>query len=547
MVIHEITIKPLPRWKVGYFEEKPPKDAINGLKEYEVCRLNSSNIERVEELSSVAAVIFLQNPDKPSKITHQLEQHAKMLLCHDCRIFVVTARSGKKTAVNRKIIVNSIMHNNLPSHGLGKDEQESQIDALEYDKNLTPTVQIIDDDSEHWIHVAKDLQKIPVGQPPYLDLNLELVNENHKGNTLSSEQLVLVQRAFHDCSSVKLLSHPEGRSGVYTYRAYAVRRITAENIHVSTPQPYQYFVKIGDRKQISKEFLAYRDISLEHIPFHLGPRLRLDRCELGAEQGIIVCDYVSDSEKLLDCARDGRAVPVIASLYNNTIRAWLDGSSESQKSLQDYLRDRMPESIPEQRRILINQIESLKCPTELKRLFEIIPSTPVLTGVVHGDLHSLNVLVRGIDAILIDFEKVENNKPLLLDLASLEAGLFVDGFVNEHRSRKVVLESIEPLYELNSIVHHKKIENDLSDESAWFFDCIRQIRMQAREIEKTKGQYALTLSVELAKKACKENLNIQNESNGKTLTVDDVRSLAYILSQRVLTNLSEDNSIGNAE
>lgn len=71
--------------------------------------------------------------------------------------------------------------------------------------------------------------------------------------------------------------------------------------------------------------------------------------------------------------------------------------------------------------------------------------------------------------------------------------------------------------------------------------------MQAREIEQNEGQYALTLAVELAKKACKENLIGQNKFNGIQLTVDDVRSLAYILSQRILTKLSQDESVDNSE
>ena len=93
--------------------------------------------------------------------------------------------------------------------------------------------------------------------------------------------------------------------------------LLVSNVLVNSAPPYQYFVKIGDRNQISKEYLAYRDIALEHIPFHLGPSLRLDRCALGAQQGIIVSDYVSGSEKLRDCARDGRAVPVIANLFQH--------------------------------------------------------------------------------------------------------------------------------------------------------------------------------------------------------------------------------------
>ena len=547
MAIRKITVESITRRRIGFFEEDPPENAIKNLNEYKVCRLNRSSIQNVKELSNVAAVIFRQDSKKPYSITRHLANYAKTLLYLDCRVFVIPSRDSGKGINYRNFIVNAIKNKNLPCLGLGKNEFESLNDSVEYDNNLTPTVLVLDVHSQPWAHVAKFLQDYPPGKPPFLNLQLEHVHESHEAIKFSSEQEALIQRAFYDCSSVKLMGHSEGRSGVHTYRAFAARRNTGENIHVSTPQDYQYFIKIGKRKQISKEYTAYRDISLEHIPFHLGPRLRLDRCALGAEQGIIVCDYVCDSESLLDCARDGRAVPVIANLFNTTLRAWRDGSSHSERPLQRYLVDRMPVSIPEQRKKLIKEIEPPKCPTELRNLLEQTPSTPVLIGVIHGDLHSLNVLVRGIDAILIDFEKVEVNKPLLLDLASLEAGIFVDGFVGERRCKQVLLESIESLYEVKYLVQHEKIKTNLSDESAWFFDCIRQIRMQAREIEQNEGQYALTLAVELAKKACKQNLIGQNKSNGIQLTVDDVRSLAYILSQRILTKLSQDESVDNFE
>ena len=69
----------------------------------------------------------------------------------------------------------------------------------------------------------------------------------------------------------------------------------------------------------------------------------------------------------------------------------------------------------------------------------------VQVGAIHGDLHALNVLVRGGDAIVIDFEKVEMKAPLLLDFASLEAGLFVGGFIGDGRDGQELLQSIESL------------------------------------------------------------------------------------------------------
>ena len=535
MAIRKITNKPMRRGKVCFFEDEPPVEATVYLNEYEVCRLNASSVENVQDLSEIAAVVFIQNSEKPAKIERYLSHYANTLLWHDCRVFAIPVRSDPNIVSGRKKIAKAIKHNHIPSFGLKEHERGSLPDKLEYDKDLTPVVHVVDNPSTPWASVVRFLHAYPPGNPPNLDLDIDPIGDDREIIRLTSEEKVLVQRAFHDCSKVKLKSQQEGRSGVYTYQASAVRSMTGDNIYTGDTQPYQYFVKIGEREQIAKEFLAYRDIVLEHIPFHLGPRLRLDRCALGTGKGIIVCDYVGDSENLRDCARDGRAVPVIASLFNTTLRAWLDGSSLSVRLLKDYLRDRMPEEIPEQRKALIEEIEPIVCPAELSRLLELKGTTSPLIGTIHGDLHSLNVLVRGTDAILIDFEKVESNKPLLLDFASLEAGLLIDGFINECRSRRALLESIKPYYEIDSLVHHKQVKYDPSDETAWFLDCIRQIRMHAREIEQEEREYALTLAVELAKKACKDFPDSQSKSTESGLTVDDVRSLAYILCQRILT------------
>jgi len=98
---------------------------------------------------------------------------------------------------------------------------------------------------------------------------------------------------------------------------------------------------------------------------------------------------------------------------------------------------------PPNREPLIRTYGSIKTLEELKALIAQAPSSrPVLVGVIHGDLHATNVLVRMNDAVIIDLERIAIGKPLVLDAASLEGGLFIDGFVGDRRSAEEVLESI---------------------------------------------------------------------------------------------------------
>jgi Ternary complex associated domain 9 len=153
-------------------------------------------------------------------------------------------------------------------------------------------------------------------------------------------------------------------------------------------------------------------------------------------------------------------------------------------------------------------------------------SAPVLAGPIHGDLHATNVLVRGSDAIVIDFEKSEDGKPLLYDAASLEAGFLVDGFRTDERSNTDLIASIERLYQ-GGVVLNWTAPHHPNDPSAWFYDCVRQIRIHGNYLECKPGQYGTALALALVKKAC--NPDVFDDQRER------LRAIAYLLSERILT------------
>ena len=539
MVIHEY-FRRATRRIVGFFDEDPPEEAVTCLAGYEVRRLNNSDLVEPKRLVDVAAVIFRQRPYRPYKIKRDLNRYATTLLWHDCRVFVEVAsvEPGSKMQLFRNFIIGAIKEGRLSASGLSQAEAESLYGSAENVRMLTPLVHILGL-TNTWSHVANYLQEFPPGEAPSLTLKINDVDKENTSIASSPEKITLVQRAFHDCLKVTLVKNSGGLSGVHAYKAYVIRK----DDYVGNQIPYEYFVKIGGREQISREYVAYGEIALGHVPFHLGPRLQLDRCALGTQLGIIVSDYVSGAEKLRDCARDGRAVPVIASLFNTTLRAWRDSSVTEEWPLDEFLKKRMPNKIPSHRRRLIETFGGSRKPAELRILLEGMSSRSTQVGTVHGDLHALNVLVRGGDAIVIDFEKVVRNAPLLLDFASLEAGLFVGGFIGDRRAGQELLNSIKCLYEVDALVKHQFSPCDPSDGSAWFFECVRQIRMQARQIELASAQYAFILAIELVKKACNEKIfHNATESTGPVLTGEDVRALAYVLAEGVLVKLSNTHA-----
>jgi hypothetical protein len=133
--------------------------------------------------------------------------------------------------------------------------------------------------------------------------------------------------------------------------------------------------------------------------------------------------------------------------------------------------------------------------------------------------------------------------PLLFDAASLEGGLFVDGFIKDRRSGADVLASLEPLYTAAAFDgddHHCHP----TDASTWFVDGVRQIRKQAQQMECQPRQYGWTLAALLLKKACNtDDFREKGESgaaDATPLSREAVRALAYVLAERILVNLSGD-------
>ena len=158
------------------------------------------------------------------------------------------------------------------------------------------------------------------------------------------------------------------------------------------------------------------------------------------------------------------------------------------------------------------------------------------------------MLVRGDEAILIDFEKVESQGPVLRDLACLEGGLFVDGFVGDRRDPASILGSVRCLYTSDLLRGDWRITHcPPDDRSAWFFDCITQIRLQARQFDGGRHQYALLLASELIRKAC--NVNDFDKDKGvqrtpkeqagpERIRMEQTRAMAYVLAEWILTGLA---------
>jgi Ternary complex associated domain 9 len=466
----------------------------------------------IDDLAQTTAVI-LPIAGELQSVFRELQAHGGRLLDWDCRVFLRVTEDTKLGGRASDIAANAASTLRLP------------VARLAAGIGLPPFVYVVD--------VAVDLHRLAqlvgrleAGPAPNVQLAIDVVDADEKPGSLDGPDRILMQRAFHDCSAIHLRQMSEGLSGALTYRAHATL-----NAGVLGPSAFPYIVKLADRKLIEAEFFGYRANAQMYLPFHLVPRLDASRCGLGSSRGILVVDLVEDGQLLRDSARHGRAVPAIANLFSKTLRGWYVTSRvDQQRSLSQILLAQFPSEIPQSRLSRIRSIGVGMTLTDMRARLSRLAAGPVRVGRVHGDLNTKNILVRGSDAVVIDLEKVGEESPVLLDMATLEASLLVEAFERDARVRSdsglsELLESVGVLYEPRSVFGWQAACRS-GDPSRWFFECVHQIRLQARPFECEGDQYVVALAFAFARKACKE-LQFGDEA-------ERLRSLAYALAERLL-------------
>jgi hypothetical protein len=534
--IREFSFPGVPRAKVAFFPDPPLEDNLARFKErnFECVSCSVTDLQNPEFVASLDAVVFSQEHTEPGTLAPVLRTVLPKLLHHDVRAYVRIASDPERSAKTRARIVEELLELDVPIANLPPAERERIPEQLREREGslLAPYVYLIDS-GVCWISTAHLICDHPAGPRPHAALKIEGYDLNALGAQGHEERILLVRRAFHDCETIHIKPMADGLSGAPVFRVYASLRSP-----VAGNWPYLHFMKIGPRKKIADEYDHYIGRALDYVPFHLGPRLRLERCNLGATQGILVGDFVEGAEPIRDCAATGRAGHAIANLFDKTLGAWRKQAREDTgRALGQHLEGKWLDeqgleiSLPHTRTALVETLGGNALAGPARLAFRRYANTMAVCGPAHGDLHATNVLVRGGDAIIIDFEKTIDHFPLLFDPASLEGGLLVEGLAADPRSRQDpagMLAAISPLYELD-VLEAFVTRSSPVDPAAWFYDCVGQIRTLSRPAERSQGQYALVLALCLLRKGC-------NPASFSEVC-ENLRAIAFVLGQRILKQL----------
>ena len=358
-----------------------------------------------------------------------------------------------------------------------------------------------------------------------------------RGEPVPNETRLFFRRAFWDCKTISIARLPGGRSA----DVFSVYPIFKDSL--VGPRPLPLFAKVDVREKIRKEWDNYQTYVGRYVPFHARPNLEPDRCLVGASHGILVGDFVEQSESLWEVAKRGAAQPALYSLFDHALRGW---------RLQAYEQDQWPNVRP---RMFVS-LELLFNPTNpafakrerdatafgaVRSLQEILSILKANDGInhrvapQHGDLHVNNIRALRGEAILIDFNSARVDAPLVADPASLEVSLVFEVDPPDKNTDRVIIDNdnkewrrlVENLYK-PEYLHRAPPPPKEPGSREWMWACVRQVRLIALESQTQDNEYLFTLIFYLLRRA-----SFQDETSPDKYR----RDYAYYLASRLTDGL----------
>lgn len=392
---------------------------------------------------------------------------------------------------------------------------------------------------------AQKLACYKAGMAPKLDLDI-------LGDTslLDEVDRVLLKRSFSDCSSITVRGMPPGFSAK-VITVFAEFGLQGQTMH-SVP----FIAKFDKKDDVEIELNNYKDYVNHFVPFNLRPGVDLSRCFYDQECGVIVANYVDRSTTLLDAITRGAGPAALHSLFEETMGRWLHNTKveqtkdENKPPIYRMLQKGNPEGDRvdvgkfSERPQILKQAKKIAGPVlgpaKLLKAIEMIPCDCYLYGTCHKDLHAKNVLVRGSDAVIIDFPKCDKG-PVLLDLATLDVSIAFDSVPaptnkantgKRTQSREEYKKKLDEWKVFVSDVFEKEIllslplQKNGHEPFAREWACIRQIRRLALSDRKCMNEYVICVAIELLR---------------RSMFVDKgehVAGYAYFITNRLVRSLS---------
>ena len=349
---------------------------------------------------------------------------------------------------------------------------------------------------------------------------------------LKAEDLILLQRAFHDCSELVL---DEMTGGLSEARVFAAYMTMSRSDAGRSPQPQ--FVKIDRRKKIEREHYNYSFYAERFIPF--GQRPNIDAMVKGHSRALLKGSFVDRSESLWEIIRRDMATSAITHLFDETLNGWHDQAySEAMKDGSVAEAMRLAEII-DPHRIKPTYLDDdvaggpVTPPAELWSTLAAIEKTYRVSP-CHGDLHAENVRVQNGRAILIDMASVAK-APITTDIAALETWVAFNAppgcDMNVWRDEAWEAH-VDFLYKPAFFVDAPE-PPEQAHPMRWMTNAVRQLRQRGLAAQTEAGEYQIAVAVQLLRRC--------QWADGKTHDIYR-RMHGYRIAERLVRNLASQNA-----
>lgn len=313
---------------------------------------------------------------------------------------------------------------------------------------------------------------------------------------LGPEQRLLLQRAFHDCTAIRLTSIGGGFSGAMTFTVDAT--LAASN---AGPEPMPFFAKIGDARKLREEMALFQQYAEHHVPWYLRPNFLPGKSLYGLQTGILVGSFVQSTHSLAQLAWEGKGASHIRSLFEDTLgglrRQSQSVQPETAKSAVAALEQFCGHHRVPAARLAAATLQfggDVLPPRTLWRKLLNLPSQRWRRSALHGDMHGENVRIRKDDAIVIDFAQATTG-PMSADLANLEIWLSFELAPGKALARSEWRSTVDALYGSDQIdLRHSGHQSGQSN-------CIDEIRRLAALSVESIDEYKRVLAVYLIRQA----------------------------------------------
>jgi hypothetical protein len=367
---------------------------------------------------------------------------------------------------------------------------------------------------------------VRVREQPTINVSLQVIG----GEPLSSEEEILLKRAFGDCSAVKLVKQSTGSAKVFCAFASLL------NSRVG-PIPLPFFVKFDDRKKIERELDNYRQCTTLHVPFNQRPNLDDERCLLSHSSGVIVGNFVEQSESLMEAIDRGAGRDALHSLFEGALRGWrrqpfYDTQYVVDMNILGHLRRSRPIAYNLGRKRRLEKRRHSAGPAvrpfeELDAMLAALPAIKYRYGTTHGDLHGNNVRIASSDAILIDFASVDYG-PLTVDPAALDVSLMMDTKLIAGDDWVRLADEVYELKALRAPAVPPRPERDAAN----LLDALHYIRQTAFTVQFSDMEYPIVVALQLLRKASYDG----DDAEGQRRRVH-----AYRLADRIIVQLADEH------